>query len=122
MNIEEIREYCLSLPGTTECFPFDEVTLVFKVMDKMFCLLNLDGEPSVNLKNTPDKIVEMQEIYSFVLPGYHMSKVHWNIVKTEYAPDNLLKQWISESYSLVAKGLKKNKKDELKNLIENERI
>lgn len=122
MNIEEIREYCLSLPGTTESFPFDEVTLVFKVMSKMFCLLNLDGEPHVNLKNTPEKIIEMQEIYSFVLPGYHMNKVHWNIVQTENAPDILLKQWISESYNLVAKGLPGKQKEELKRLMENEGV
>ena len=38
MNIEEIREYCLSKKGVTEGFPFDETTLVFKVMDKMFVL------------------------------------------------------------------------------------
>ncbi len=114
MNVEEIREYCLSMPGTSESFPFDEVTLVFKVMGKMFCLLNLDGEPGVNLKNTPEKIIEMQEMYSFVLPGYHMNKVYWNIVKTEHAPDNLLKHWISESYILVANGLPGKHKEELK--------
>ena len=31
MNIEEVRDYCLTLKHTTESFPFDEVTLVFKV-------------------------------------------------------------------------------------------
>jgi len=40
MNIEEYREYCLSVKGATECMPFDEHTLVFKVMDKMFTLLH----------------------------------------------------------------------------------
>lgn len=110
------------MPGTTESCPFDEVTLVFKVMGKMFCLLNLDGEPGVNLKNTPEKIIEMQEMYAFVLPGYHMSKVHWNIVKTAQTPDILLKQWISESYNLVAKGLPGKLKEELKKLSVNEGI
>ena len=44
MNIEEVREYCLSLKNTIECFPFDEVSLVFKVENKMFLLLPLDAE------------------------------------------------------------------------------
>ncbi|MFZ5428678.1 MAG: MmcQ/YjbR family DNA-binding protein [Bacteroidota bacterium] len=114
MNTEEIRAFCLSLPGTTEGFPFDEVTLVFKVMGKMYCLMNLDGETGVNLKNTPDKIIEMQEQYPFVIPGYHMNKVHWNVVKTGMAPATLLKQWIEESYGLVVKGLTREKKEELK--------
>jgi predicted DNA-binding protein (MmcQ/YjbR family) len=122
MNTEEIRAFCLSLPGTTESFPFDEVTLVFKVMGKMYCLMNLDGETGVNLKNTPEKIVEMQEQYPFVFPGYHMNKVHWNVVKTGPAPAILLRQWIEESYELVVKGLTREKKDELKKLKGNERI
>ena len=44
MNIEEVREYCLSLKNTIECFPFDEVSLVFKVENKIFLLLPLDAE------------------------------------------------------------------------------
>jgi predicted DNA-binding protein (MmcQ/YjbR family) len=51
MNIEEIRDYCLAKPGVTEGFPFDEQTLVFKVMNKMFALSGLEGDPPyVNLK------------------------------------------------------------------------
>ena len=51
MNIEEIREYCLAKPGVTEGFPFGEDVLVFKVMNKMFALTGLDGDPPyVNLK------------------------------------------------------------------------
>ena len=41
MNIEELRTYCLSLKGVTEEFPFDEETLVYKVIGKMFCLTSL---------------------------------------------------------------------------------
>ena len=42
MNIEELRSYCLSLKGTSEGFPFDQKTLVFKVMGKMFALIDVD--------------------------------------------------------------------------------
>ena len=57
MNIEEVREYCLSLKNTIECFPFDEVSLVFKVENKMFLLLPLDAEePHVSLKCSTDYV------------------------------------------------------------------
>lgn len=106
MNIEEIREYCLGKPGVTECFPFDETTLVFKVGGKMFCLLNLDGEPGVLLKNNPEKVIDLQERYPFVLPGYHMSKVHWiRVMAEQEGASRLLPAWIDESWDLVVKGL-----------------
>lgn len=122
MNIEEIREYCLSFPGTTENFPFDQVTLVFKVMGKIFCMMNLDGEPGLYLKNTPEKIAEMQERYAFVLPAYHMNKVHWFIAEVSIAPGPLLKHWISESRSLVIRSLTRLKKQELNTLSNDERV
>ncbi len=75
MNIETIREYCLSKKGVSECFPFDEDTLVFKVMDKMFALTNLKGDLSINLKCDPEKSVELREHYASVKPGYHMNKI-----------------------------------------------
>jgi predicted DNA-binding protein (MmcQ/YjbR family) len=115
MNIEEIREYCLAKTGVTESFPFDETTLVFKVMGKIFCLTNLDGEPGLLLKNKPEVVLEMREHYNFVLPGYHMNKTHWNLVMMDYfVSSNLLKQWVDESYNLVVEGLPRKIRDELK--------
>ena len=56
MNVEEYREYCISKKGVTESFPFDEVTLVFKVMGKMFALCGLDHVPlRINLKCDPGR-------------------------------------------------------------------
>lgn len=117
MNIEEIREYCMAKSSVTESFPFDETTLVFKVMGKMFCLVNLDHEPGLLLKNSPEKIVDMRERYSFVLPGYHMNKTHWNLVMMEHSSsDSLIKQWVDESYNLVVVGLPRKLNQELKAL------
>lgn len=111
MNIEELREYCLAKPAVDEGFPFDETTLVFKVMSKMFLLTDLEGEFSINVKNTPEKILEYREQYSAVLPGYHMNKKLWNTVVIDGSiSDSILKSWIDESYHEVLKGLtKKNK-------------
>ncbi len=78
MNAEEIREFCLSMAETTESFPFDDTTLVFKVAGKIFALLNLEGELSINLKCDPELALNLREHYDAVLPGYHMNKKYWN--------------------------------------------
>jgi predicted DNA-binding protein (MmcQ/YjbR family) len=114
MNIETFRAYCLSKKGTSEGFPFDETTLVFKVMNKMFALTDLEGDFTVNLKCDPDTAIELREQYSYVLPGYHMSKKHWNtIIVNDLLPDKLLEAWIDHSYDLIVKGLPKKIQTEL---------
>ncbi len=118
MNIELFREYCLAKKGVTEEFPFDETTLVFKVMGKMFALTGLERLPfSVNLKCDPDRAIELREYHSEITPGYHMSKTHWNTVNFSgtLATDMLL-ELIDHSYDLVVNSLTKKLKQELKNL------
>jgi len=114
MNIEELREYCISKKGVTECFPFDEVTLVFKVMGKMFALTNLDGPTTINLKCDPDRAIELREQYSDILPGYHMNKTHWNTVNVQGSLSNqIIKELIDHSYDLVVKSLTRKLREEL---------
>jgi predicted DNA-binding protein (MmcQ/YjbR family) len=104
MNIELIRNYCLSLKGATESFPFGEETLVFKRGGKIFALANLDGELSINLKCDPALAIELRERYSTVKPGYHMNKKHWNTVYIDGSvPDAEIIKWIDHSFSLVGK-------------------
>lgn len=109
MNIEDFRAYCLAKAGTTEELPFDEDTLVFKVYGKMFALCSIsDYGKGIALKCDPEMAVALREQYPQVLPGYHMSKLHWNTVLPEAGlPDNLLQQWIDDSYSLVVANLPK---------------
>ncbi len=118
MNIEDLRTYCISMPGTTENFPFDDVTLVFKVMGKMFALAGLDNEfCQVNLKSDPEKSIELREEHPEITPGFHMNKKHWNTVKCEEnLTDTLIKEMIDHSYELVVSKLTKAQKEELKNL------
>jgi predicted DNA-binding protein (MmcQ/YjbR family) len=102
MNIEILREYCLSKAGAEETFPFGDDTLVFKVNGKIFALANLDGDPTINLKCNPAFALELREKYSCVLPGYHMNKKHWNtIILDGSVPDNLIFRWIDHSYDLI---------------------
>jgi predicted DNA-binding protein (MmcQ/YjbR family) len=109
MNIEQIREYCLNKKGVTEEFPFNEETLVFKVMGKIFFLASLEKVPlQINLKCEPENALELREKYESVLPGYHMNKKHWNtIVNDGSVPPKELLEWIDQSYDLVVGGLKK---------------
>lgn len=117
MNIEEFREYCLSKKGTTEEFPFDEVTLVFKVLGKMYALTSLNKNFSVNLKCDPEKAIALREEYETIQPGYHMNKRHWNTVEMEGSLKiELLKEMIDHSYELVVSKLTKKQKEELNNL------
>ena len=116
MDIETIREYCLSKKGVTESFPFDEVTLVFKVLEKMFLLTNLEGDFTINVKCDPEKAIEYREIYTSVLPGYHMNKKHWNTIDIDGTiSDDMVKNLIDESYDLVVMKLTKKEQTELKN-------
>ena len=112
----------LSKKGVEETFPFDEVTLVFKVMGKMFALTGLSnwekGEQKINLKCDPEKSVELREEYEGVYPGFHMSKKHWNtvVINSSDVSDDLVKELINHSYDLVVKGLTKKLQKELEEL------
>lgn len=117
MNIEETREYCLSKKAVTESFPFDDVTLVFKVMNKMFAIMSLDGELRISLKCEPEKAIHLREHYAAVKPGYHLNKQLWNTISIDGSvTDMLLKEWIDDSYQLIVNSLPKKKKTELENL------
>jgi predicted DNA-binding protein (MmcQ/YjbR family) len=104
MDLEQLREYCLSKPGAEETLPFGPDTLVYKVNGKMFLLTGFDAHPlQFNVKCDPDKALELREEYPLqVLPGYHMNKQHWNtIIVDGKIPLRQLKTFIDESYELV---------------------
>lgn len=111
MNLEDIRDYCLSKAGTEETLPFGPDTLVFKVNGKAYLLMPLDEEDlRFNVKCHPDRAGELRAEHACVLPGYHMNKKHWNtIVVDGSVPRSLLLEWIDHSYDLVHAG-KKTKK------------
>ncbi|MBU3821998.1 MmcQ/YjbR family DNA-binding protein [Flavobacteriaceae bacterium XHP0103] len=113
MNIEQLHQYCISKRGVTEHFPFDEDTLVFKVLGKMFALVPLGkwerGEASITLKCDPDYAEALRAEYSNIKGAYHMNKKHWNTLYLSEGeiPIQLLKSLIDHSYNLVVKGLPK---------------
>ena len=108
MNIEDLRLYALSFPNAEETFPFGDNVIVFKVNNKMFLLLPLNAESlSFNVKCDPEYAIELREQYSSIQPGYHMNKKHWNTIFVDGTlTSKQIKQFIEDSYNLVAK--KKN--------------
>ena len=115
MNIEEIRDFCLSFKGVTEEMPFGPETVVFKVMGKMFLLLPLDVEDvRISIKNTPERNIELRGDYPNIMGAFHMNKTHWNNLIVDFSTKReLVKLLITESYDLVVKGLTKKLQIEL---------
>ncbi len=113
MDIETIRTYCMNKPGVSEGMPFDQCTLVFKVANKMFAATNICNFESINVKYPAEDIEELRAVHIAVLPGYHMSKKHWNTIELKSATWDELKNWIDISYGLVFANLTKKAKLDL---------
>jgi len=109
MDIEALRDYCLSKPSATEEMPFGPETLVFKVGGKIFLLVGLDqiDDFRFNVKCDPEYAVDLRSNYpDTVFPGYHMNKKHWNTVyANRQLSDARLQDFINDSYDLVYKSL-----------------
>lgn len=114
MDIELLRENCLSLPYVEEKFPFDEYTLVFYVGSKLFALTDLQTPNSVNLKCDPEQAIELRERYMGIVPGYHMNKKHWNtVVFNADVSDKLILELLHNSYQLVWNKLPRKEREAL---------
>ncbi len=118
MDIEQVRQFCLSLKAVTEDMPFGEGTLVFRVMNKIFLLMSVDLEEArFNAKCDPELAIELREQYSDIIPGYHMSKVHWNTIYCQRGLSNqIIKAQIENSYKIIVQSLKKGEKEILEAL------
>lgn len=107
MNIEQVREYTLSLPGVTEDQAFGEDILNFRLEGKIFVCLWLgggrydmkDGAPRIALKLSPDRNIELREQFSAVTPAYHWNKTHWSDVYYEEMDKAFVEGLIRESFS-----------------------
>ncbi len=118
MHIEDFRNYCIAKKGVTEEFPFDEKTLVFKVMGKMFALSGLERVPAaINLKCDPERSAELREQYDGSITGaFHMNKLHWNTIILQEVSPQLITELIDHSYDLVVAKMTKKLRAALENL------
>ena len=114
MNLEELREYCLTKPGVTEGLPFGEDTLVFKVAEKLFVLTSISMGNQFNVKCDPELAIELRERHPEVTPGYHMNKKLWNTVRMDgNLSHRQLLDMIDHSYEQVVKGMPKKMQEQI---------
>lgn len=115
MDIEQVRDYTLSILGVTEDQPFGDDIITFRIEGKIFLCLWLGGdqhdiknsEPRFALKLTPERNEALREQYSAVTPAWHWNKKHWSDVYYELLDESLVMAWIKESYDLVVSKLPK---------------
>ena len=112
MDIETIRDYCIRKKGTTEEFPFDNVTLVFKVMGKMYACIGLDNPEWLSLKCAPEYALELREHHSGIEGAYHFNKKYWNQVSLQGDIDDKL--FFITDRPLIRRGYQKNSPVNLK--------
>lgn len=115
MNVDEIRDYCLSKNNVTEDMPFGESVLVFRIGGKIFLLTDIEAETiSINLKCDPARSLELRETYPDIKPGYHMNKKHWNTVVCDGSLSrSMLLELIDHSYDLIFSSLSAKVRQEL---------
>lgn len=115
MNIEQFRDYCLSLPNTHEGTPFDgfyrnqrnaHSVLVFFVEKKIFCYFDINTFDKCTIKCDPDEITELGERYKGIGKPYNGNPKYWiSVAFNSDVPDTVLKELVKKSYDLVVEGL-----------------
>ena len=121
MKQEALEKHLLSLSGAYECYPFGPAPRVFKVMNKMFALTNVDRFEGINLKCDPERALELRAEFAAITAGYHMSKKHWNTVGVDAGvSDALIYELIDHSYELVVQSLPKKLQKELDSMSTND--
>jgi predicted DNA-binding protein (MmcQ/YjbR family) len=110
-----LSDYCLSLTGAYEDFPFGVEVAVMKVREKIFALLPVDASPlNISLKADPDEAILQRQNYKAISAGYHLNKKHWNTVLIDgEIDDKQILEMIEDSYLLVRQSLTKKLQAEL---------
>jgi predicted DNA-binding protein (MmcQ/YjbR family) len=116
MDYDDLCGYLEAKPGAWRDMPFGPDALVFKVLDRMFALVAWQEDPlTIALKADPVDAVILRKQYDAVKPGYHMNKKHWNTVTLDGSiPDDEVRLMIDESYTLVARGMKRSDQAKLR--------
>ena len=117
MNLETFRDFCLSLPHTTEDMPFGEDILAFRICGRIFVLTNLESVPlRASLKCNPERALELREQYpEKIIAGYHLNKKLWNTVLVERLPPTLIEEMVQHSYEEVLAKVPKKEKELITN-------
>jgi predicted DNA-binding protein (MmcQ/YjbR family) len=111
VNGDELRDWCMSMPGAIEDFPFAPGVSVFRVAGKMFALTRLTAEPlAVSIKCDPVLAASLRNSYASIAPGYHLNKRHWlTVTLNEDADDDMVRDLVQDSYDLVRPAALRNR-------------
>ena len=115
MDIEQLRDYCLSLPHSSESMPFGDEPIVYKVVDRIFAIMAPNGgEPRLSLKCDPDRAEDLRAAYPAIIPGFHLNKKYWNtLLLDQHLPPKLLSFLIRHSWNEASAKLTKRVRTEL---------
>ena len=115
MDIEQLHDYCLSLPHSSESMPFGDGYIVYKVVDRIFAIMMPDGgEPRLSLKCDPERAEDLRATYPAIIPGYHLNKKYWNtLLLDQHLPPKLLRSLIRHSWNEASAKLTKRVRTEL---------
>lgn len=115
MNIEDYREYCLSLGDDVEeklpftSFHYASGVLVFYVHGHMFSFFDCDHFSVITLKCQPDRIDELKANLDCIVKPFNLSPKYWIGINVDTAPDDLLRELTRNSYEIVKAKYKKQK-------------
>lgn len=112
MDIEYFRQYVFKKKSVTECQPFGDDVLVYKVMSKVFMMMNFETPFQISLKCNPERAIELRERYYAIRPAYHMNNKHWNMIDIDGSvPLKEILELIDHSYELVVNKFTKKEKE-----------
>ena len=119
MDIEQVRDFCLTLPGVTEDSPYGPDMIVFRIEKKIFLHLPLEyAEPRISIKMPPEKGFELRDRYTAIRAAFHLNKTHWNEILIENTfPEEQIKTWILESYNIVLSNMPKKLREKYKQIL-----
>lgn len=115
MTPEKLNDLALAFPGTTEEPAFGPGTAVYKVVGKVFAIVEPSlPTPQVTLKCEPSLALELRAQFDGVTPGYHMNKKHWNTVVLDGSvPNDEVRDMVQHAYDRVVAGLPKKVRQDL---------
>lgn len=117
MKYNWIDEYLMSKSGVTKDLKVEWNWIRYQIGGKLFAAICLDSNNRphyITLKLNPDEGEFLRKQYDDIIPGYYMNKVHWNSVNPDgNVPDELLKEMLDKSYTLILNSFSKKKQNEI---------
>lgn len=102
MDILDLRNFLLSLPLVEECQPFGDDAVVYKIGGRMFACYILQHTERIAVKCEPERAIDLRDEYiDIITPAYHFNKRHWNDLRFELLPRQIVEREIRHSYLTV---------------------